>query len=100
MGHIGIAEQRKGHRLEHDHHLCIARGQPFSRAQIKRHPRPAPIINHQLHCDIGFGAAAGINGCLGQIIGQLPRLCLACAITPPHHMGLGLGGSGHAHSRD
>ena len=50
-----VAEQRERRLLELDGDLGAPLGKRLAGAQIERHAGPAPIVDHQLHRDVGFG---------------------------------------------
>ncbi len=55
----GVTEQHQRRAAELDDDFGGARGHALAGAQIKRDVRPAPIVDHHLHGDKGFGSRVG-----------------------------------------
>ena len=77
-------EQQHRWRLEPDCDFSEALRHPLSRAQVKRHARPSPIVDRELHRDVSFGAGFGIDLRLLAITRRRLAFESAGAVLPAH----------------
>jgi len=63
-------EQPVRRLLEHQRHLGDLLGHGLGGAQVERHPRPAPVVDEELHRDVGLGDRRGRNASLLLVAGD------------------------------
>src|SRR5258708_33580181 len=55
IGDLGVSKQYEGGPSKLNGNLCRAARKALSRTQVERHSGPAPVIDLELQCNIGFG---------------------------------------------
>ncbi|MNM75960.1 hypothetical protein D3C81_877630 [compost metagenome] len=83
---LGVTKLGIGRWLEADGNLGIAHAHALAGAQVERHADPAPVVDHHLERDEGFGVAVGLDPRLFAVTGHVLAPLLARRVLAAHRV--------------
>ncbi len=83
---IAVTKLRIRRWLEADGDFGITHAHPLAGTQVKWHPDPSPVVDHDFQRNIGFGLAMRANPGLIAIPRQFLAPLFACRVLPTHRI--------------